>query len=136
MILNDIKALIADDDPFVSEMLAAILQSEGCAVQTAGDGCEAYNKFLADPDINIIISDMNMPAMNGLQLLRKLRDENVNVPIVILTGDDEIAAAIEAVKEGANDYLLKDENIQDTVIPSVKKVLEEYKLKQHYNNRG
>jgi two-component system response regulator AtoC len=131
MSLNDIRALIADDDPFVSEMLAEILQSEGCTVQTAADGCEAYNKFLAGPDINIIISDMNMPVMNGLQLIRKLRDENVDVPIVILTGDNEISAAIEAIKKGANDYILKDENLQDTVIPSVKRVLEEYKLKQH-----
>ena len=136
MSLNDIRVLVADDDPFVSEMLAEILQSEGCAVQTAGDGCEAYNKFLADPDIDIIISDMNMPGMNGLQLIRKLRDENVDVPIVILTGDNEISAAIEAIKKGANDYILKDENIQDMVIPSVEKVLEEYKLKQHHIAAG
>ena len=131
MSLNDVRALIADDDPFVSEMLAEILQAEGCAVQTAGDGCEAYNKFLADPGINIIISDMNMPGMDGLQLLGKLREENVDVPVVILTGDNEISAVIEAIKKGASDYILKDENIQDTVIPSVRKVLEEYKLKQH-----
>ena len=135
MSLNNIRALIVDDDPFVSEMLAEILQSEGCSVQTAGDGGEAYNKFNADPDINIIISDMNMPGMNGMQLIRKLRDENTDVPIVILTGDNEISAAIEAIKKGANDYILKDENIQDTVIPSVKKALEEYKLKQ-YNSSG
>ena len=135
MSLNDVRALIADDDPFVSEMLAEILQSEGCAVQTAGDGCEAYDKFLADPDIDIIISDMNMPGMNGLQLIGKLRDANIDVPIVILTGNNEISAAIEAIKKGANDYILKDENIQDTVIPSVNKVLEEYKLKQ-YNSSG
>lgn len=134
MSLNDIRALVADDDPFVSEMLAEILQSEGCAVQTAGDGCEAYNKFLADPNIDIIISDMNMPGMNGLQLIRRLRDENVDVPIVILTGDNEISAAIEAIKKGANDYILKDENIQDMVIPSVRKILEEYKLKQHHSS--
>lgn len=131
---NDIRVLIADDDPFVSELLSEILQSEGCAVQTAGDGCEAYNKFLADPDINVIISDMNMPCMNGLQLTRKLREENIDVPIIILTGDTEIASAIEAIKGGANDYILKDENIQDTVTPSVKKVLEEYNLKQHNSN--
>ncbi|MFZ2196357.1 MAG: response regulator [Thermodesulfovibrionales bacterium] len=131
---NDIRVLIADDDPFVSELLSEILQSEGCAVQTAGDGCEAYNKFLADPDINVIISDMNMPCMNGLQLTRKLREENINVPIIILTGDTEIASAIEAIKRGANDYILKDENIQDTVTPAVKKVLEEYNLKQHNSN--
>jgi DNA-binding NtrC family response regulator len=131
---NDIRVLIADDDPFVSELLSEILQSEGCAVQTAGDGCEAYNKFLADPDINVIISDMNMPCMNGLQLTMKLREENVEVPIIILTGDAEISSAIEAIKKGANDYILKDENIQDTVTPSVKKVLEEYELKQHNIN--
>jgi len=135
MSLNDIRALIADDDPFVSEMLAEILQAEGCAVQTAGDGCEAYNKFHAAPDINVIISDMNMPCMNGLQLTWKLREEDIDVPIIILTGDTEMSSAIEAIKKGANDYILKDENIQDTVAPSVKKVLAEYRLKQH-NIRG
>lgn len=131
MSLQDIRALIADDDPFVGEMLAEILQSEGCAVELAKDGCEAYNKFFSGPYINIIVSDMNMPGMSGLQLLRKLRDENVDVPIIILTGDNEISAAIEAIKKGASDYIVKDENIQDTLIPSVMKVLEEHKLDRH-----
>ena len=130
MSLNNIRALIVDDDPFVSEMLAEILQSEGCAVETAGDGGEAYDKFHADPDFTIVISDMNMPRMNGMQLVRKLRDEKVDVPIVILTGNNEISAAIEAIKNGASDYILKDENIQETVVPSVKKVLEEHRLRQ------
>lgn len=100
MALRNKKALIVDDDPFVSELLAEILASEGCAVDTAGDGNEAYNKFHADPDISVVISDLNMPGMDGLQLLRKLRDENVGVPFVMLTGNNEISSAKEAIKKG------------------------------------
>jgi DNA-binding NtrC family response regulator len=120
-----------DDDPFVSEMLAEILQSEGCAVETAGNGSEAYNKFMTDPHINIVISDMQMPGMDGLQLIKKLREVGADVPIVILTGNNEISIAVEAMKNGASDYIQKDENIQDTVLPLVKKVLEKHHLKRH-----
>ena len=130
MALRNKKALITDDDPFVSELLAEILASEGCAVETAGDGNEAYDKFHADPHIDIVISDLNMPGMDGLQLLRKLRGENVRVPFVMLTGNNEISAAIEALRNGADDYIVKDENIQDTIVPSVKNVLAEHEFKQ------
>lgn len=128
MLLHDIKALIVDDDPFVSEMLAEILRSEGCTVETAGDGSEAYSKFLADPNIHIVISDMHMPVMNGLQLIKKLREASTDVPVVILTG---MAAAPEAVNKGASDYLLKDEHLQDTVVLMVRKVLEKHQLKRN-----
>ena len=64
---------------------------------------------------------MNMPEMDGLELIKKLRQGGSDVPIIILTGNNEISVAIDAINSGANDYLLKDENIQDTSYPVRKK---------------
>lgn len=130
MTLENIKILIVDDDPFVRDMLATILQSGEYTVETAEDGFAALKKYRGGSGIALIISDMNMPEMSGLELIKKLRQGGSEVPIIILTGNNEIAVAINAMNSGANDYLLKDENIQDTVILSVEKVLEKDQLKK------
>lgn len=124
---ND-KLLVVDDDPFVREMLAEVLQTADYSVTTAESGADALQRYCADPAIRLIISDMNMPRMNGLELLRELRSRQLEVPVIILTGNDEVSVAIESMKSGANDYLLKDENIQDLVLVSVEKVLEKQRL--------
>lgn len=80
--------------------------------------------------MGLIISDMNMPVMTGIELIREVRKDNEDVPIIILTGNNEISVAIEAIHSGASDYLIKDENIQDTFILSVNRVLEKYYLKK------
>jgi len=128
--LKTIKILVVDDDPFVIDMLAVILESSDYSIDTAVNGIEALQKYSADSDIGLIVSDMNMPEMNGLELIKELRNNNADVPIIILTGNDEVAVAIEAMNCGANDYLVKDENIQDTILLSVGKVLEKHELKK------
>ena len=127
---QNIKMLVVDDDPFVRDMLGMILQSNEYEVDTAGNGSEALNKIDADKSFNLVISDMNMPEMTGLELLKKLRDNSNDVPVIILTGNNEISVAIEAMNSGANDYLIKDENIQDTIVMSVQKVIEKHELKK------
>jgi len=122
------RILIVDDDPFVADMLSLILDGDGYPVETAGNGREALKIHAARPDIGLIISDMNMPEMNGLELIRELRDKGEDTPIIILTGNSEISVAIQALKNGASDYLLKDENIQDTISVSVARVLEKHRL--------
>ncbi|MEK7373782.1 MAG: SpoIIE family protein phosphatase [Thermodesulfobacteriota bacterium] len=130
MVSEKIKVLVVDDDSFIRDVLAAILQAEDYAVDTAEDGVEAFAKYTADPGIGLVISDMNMPQMGGMELLNKLRDMGGDVPVIILTGNNEISVAINALKRGANDYLLKDENIQETVSISVSRVLEKHELKK------
>lgn len=127
---KETKVLVVDDDPFVRDMLAMILQANEYIVETAGNGTEALDKYKAAPDIDLIISDMNMPEMGGLELIREIRKAGSEVPIIILTGNNEISVAIEAMNSGASDYLLKDENIQDTVLISAGKVLEKHELKR------
>lgn len=124
------KVLVVDDDSFIRDVLADILQTGSYAVDTAEDGAEAFAKYTADPGIGLVISDMNMPKMGGMELLSKLREKGDDVPIIILTGNNEISVAINALNHGANDYLLKDENIQETVSISVSRVLEKHELKK------
>jgi len=130
MASEKIKILVADDDAFIRDVLAAILQAGEYIVDTAEDGAEAFAKYCADPGIGLVISDMNMPKMNGLDLIGRLRGMNSDVPVIILTGNNEISIAINALNSGASDYLLKDENIQDAVSISVTRVLEKYELKK------
>ena len=122
--------LVVDDDPFVREMLSMILESGGYALATAENGADAFKQCTEGTRTDLIISDMNMPEMNGLELIHKLRESNIDTPLIILTGNNEISVAVDALKSGATDYLLKDENIQDTVILSVEKSLEKYRLKK------
>lgn len=122
------KVLVADDDAFVADLLAMILHSSGYSVDTAENGRQAWEKFNQGKDYQLIISDMNMPEMSGLELITEIRSCGADVPIVILTGNNEISVAIQAIKEGANDYLLKDENIQETILIAVEKVLKKHQL--------
>ena len=126
---NKCKILVVDDDSFVTMMLTQILEENGHPALNAADGVQALREFTRHPEIGMIISDMNMPVMNGLDLIKNLRSNAVGLPIIILTANNEISVALEAIQSGASDYLLKDENIQDTLMVSVDKVLEKHNLK-------
>lgn len=116
------KILLVDDDPFVGEMIAMVLRSQDYEVETAENGAEALDKFNARGDIGLVISDMNMPGMDGLELFRLLRQTGTKVPFILLTGDD---ASGRLADSGVDLYLLKDENIQETVVDAVEKFLGE-----------
>lgn len=117
------KILVVDDDPFIREVLAAILEEEGYGLDTAEDGVEALEKFSADPAVGLIVSDMNMPRMGGLELIGKIRESGRGVPVILLTGASDTADGGAAIGGGASDYLLKDENIQDVISATVARVL-------------
>ncbi len=124
-----IKVLVVDDDSFVRDILADILESSGYQVVTAENGQEGINLINSEPDLDVVISDINMPVLDGLGLIRQLRtEEKSEIPIIVLSGNNEVAVAIEAINLGANDYLLKDENLQDTVLLSIEQVLEKKRI--------
>ena len=126
------KILVVDDDAFVRDMLGFILESSGYDVETAENGVEALLKYRQGSEVSLIISDMDMPEMDGLTLIREVRKLGADpeTPIIILTGNSEIKIAVEAINNGASKYLLKDENIQDTVLICVEKSLEKYWLQK------
>ncbi len=125
-----IKVLIVDDDLFFRKMLPKKLSSKGFKFDTAENGLQALEKLKENPDIELIISDMAMPGMNGLELIKNIRGSGKGVPFIFLTASDQLNVAIEAMTCGASDYLLKDENILRTLSISVDKVLEKHQLKK------
>ena len=118
------KILVVDDDPFVRKMLSDILQNEGYRTATAVNGVEARDAVHDQGDLDLVITDVNMPVMGGLRFVEEIRRTGSDLPIIILTVVDEVSVAVQALKTGADEYLLKEENIRDTVLIAVKKVLE------------
>jgi len=126
---KSLSILVVDDDGFVRDMLQDILLSGGHRVAIAVDGQDALRLLNADAGVDLVISDMDMPVMSGLELLRTLRENGSPTPIIFLTGNQELRVAIEALKKGANDYILKDEHIEDTVAISIANVMALHRLK-------
>lgn len=98
--------LIVDDDPHVLEVLYARLQSAGYTVLKAGNGQDAL-VLLKSNRIDLMVSDMKMPGMGGMELLARARTKQPGLPIVFLTAYGTIPDAVKAVKAGAVDYFAK-----------------------------
>lgn len=125
-----LNMLVVDDDPFVRAMLEDILELGGHSVRTAKNGQEGIEYYFDNSDIDLIISDMNMPNMNGIEFTKYIRKRDRDIPIIILTVNKEINIALKAIREGANDYILKDENVSDTILFSIQKVMERHLLEK------
>lgn len=100
------KALIIDDDPAVRRSLAAYLEDVDFTVLKAKDGEEGL-VLLNQEHPNIVLCDMYMPGLNGLQVLSKVHAEFPDIPIIMISGASTIADVVEALRLGAWDYLLK-----------------------------
>ena len=124
------KILIVDDDPLIRDVLLDILEAEQYIVHTAENGKTAFEKCSQPSTFDLIVSDINMPVMGGLELIEKLRGSRIEIPIIVLSGNNEISTALSAIKMGASDYLLKDENIQDTIVLAVDRALEKQRILQ------
>lgn len=123
------KVLVVDDDALIREFVSDILLASGkYEVVSVANGRDALELYRQSADIGLILSDVNMPVMDGLSLIKELRHDGADVPIVMFTGNNEISIAIEAINSGANDYLVKDANIQDTVVLAVDKALEKKRI--------
>ncbi len=123
------KILIVDDDVFVREMLSSILETSGYNVVMAENGLQALEKCIADSTIDLIVSDVNMPEMDGIQLIKAIRKQGLDVPIIMVTGVSSISVAVDALSSGAIDYVLKDEGIEETINITVKRALAKHQLK-------
>ena len=123
--------LISEDDEFTRMMLRSVLEDENYRIQEAEDGQDALEKINADDGhITLLVTDLDMPRMNGLELLKALRQSGKSLPVIILTGNNDVTTALQAIREGACDYLLKDEHIDETVVIAVRRVLEQEVIKQ------
>jgi DNA-binding NtrC family response regulator len=104
--------LLVDDEPDMRDALTAALRREGLCIYTAANGVEALEKVQGQ-SFDLIITDVRMPRMGGLALLQELRRTSVAIPVVMMTGYGRIEDAVEAMKAGAFDYLLKPFSLED-----------------------
>jgi DNA-binding NtrC family response regulator len=116
------KILVVDDDINVLETLRDILLIRGYDVEIALNGKQAVDFLKSAPGINLIITDVMMPEMDGLELLRQVRLLRKEIPVVILTAYPTVDGVIHAIEEGASDYLLKPFNM-DELLETVKEAL-------------
>lgn len=113
------KVLLVDDDDSFRELINYQLSEKGYHVLTAKGGLEALDLFIRfKPDV--IISDINMPEMNGLQFLKRVREISKETIFIIMTGGGTVKSAVEAMRMGAWDYIEKpfsleslERNIED-----------------------
>lgn len=115
------SVLIVDDDFNITETIGECLESFNYNLQVASSGEEAINK-IADPSIALVLLDINLPDISGLEVLTTLKQKNSAVPIVIMTGFVSTDAAIEAMKKGAYEFITKPFDL-NKLIGIVNKVL-------------
>lgn len=123
------RILIVDNDPIVAESLADLLADEGYDVTTAGDGREALDLLAAANGRapGIVITDLNMPRVDGFELLRRLRKDHSSIVPIVITGFGKIESAVEAIKLGAADYLTKP-LVNDDLRLAVRKAVNQHTL--------
>ena len=120
--------LIVDDDPIVAESLAALLKRNGHTVATAHNGSEAMAMIrdAAEP-YQLVLSDVNMPHADGIDLLQRIHKDHPQTVVVMITGYGSIESAVRALKLGAFDYLTKP-IIDEEVLAAVNKGLAQHHL--------
>ncbi len=100
------RLLLAEDEKELSNALKEILKIKGYQIDTAGDGAEAYEQVLTQSYDGIIL-DIMMPKMSGLEVLEKMRAQNIVTPVLLLTAKAELEDRVEGLNLGADDYLAK-----------------------------
>jgi DNA-binding NtrC family response regulator len=106
------KLLIADDEAAITAGLGAILEDEGYEVEVVGDGQTALDR-LATESFGVVLADLQMPKLDGLGLLKELQARSIPTSCIIVTGQGTIGSAVEAMREGAYDYIQKPLNAEN-----------------------
>jgi DNA-binding response OmpR family regulator len=109
------KILVVEDDKNIRKLIAGYLKNENYSVVEAVDGEEAMEKFLGE-FFDMIITDIMMPKMNGVELCAKIRQENKDIPIFMLTAKGEFEDKKEGFKSGADDYMVKPIDMDEMML--------------------
>ena len=116
------RILVVDDEVNMQVVLRAMLKKEGYEVRTALDGREAL-KVLADDAIDVVVTDLKMPNLDGMGLLERVAAEYPTVPVIMITAHGTVATAVDALKKGAFDYITKpfeQDELKNVVLKAIK----------------
>lgn len=130
---NSTRILIADDEPLFLRTTAELLRKEGFHCTTAPSGSAALEKLSQD-SFDLVLSDLNMPGNMKLELLREGRSNWPDIPLIVVTGAPSLPTAIESVRLGITDYLLKPVKFEDLLF-SIRRAIAHSTPRRHLANR-
>src|SRR5436190_8669053 len=113
--MNMANILIIDDEKSIRKTLTEILSYEGYKIDEAGDGEEGWKKFSEKP-YDVVLCDIKMPKMDGIEFLDKAKEFNPDIPVIMISGHGNIDTAVDAVKKGAFDYISKPPDLNRLLI--------------------
>lgn len=122
--------LLVNDEAGIRNVLQNNLQRAGYRVVTVADGVEAVSLLNGGAPVNLILSDQNLPQMDGLELLNHAKRLRPLVPLIMVTVYGSIEDALSAMKQGAFDYLCKPCQVDKMLLP-IEKALQRYRLSEH-----
>lgn len=126
---GDEKIMLVDDEPEILEMLEGLLKSEGYTVRCAQSGDDAIRRFKEEA-VDVVVTDLRMPGMDGLEVLRSIKAIDSSVEVIVLTGHASIDTAISALKsDGAYDFLTKPLDQLDDFLVTLEKAIAHRNLK-------
>ena len=121
------RILIVDDEARMAESIKDYFQPEGLESDLASNGGQA-RRLLEEKPYDALVSDLRMPGMDGMQLLRWVKDEGPEIPVIMISAHGDIRDAVEAMREGAYDYLVKPFD-PDELLLKVRKAVENRRLR-------
>jgi DNA-binding NtrC family response regulator len=127
------RVLVVDDDPAVLMAVSRILSRGGCDIVQRDDGRGALQAVESD-NIDVAVLDVMLPHVTGLEILKEIRNKKPHMAVVMMTASGSIETAVEAVKSGAFDYLMKPFDSLDKVVITVRRAYEHYQLIRQNRN--
>ncbi len=127
-----VRVLVVDDEAGARAALKSLLETQGYAVDQAADGAAALERLVELPP-DVIVTDLDMPVMNGMQFLGALREHGQDVPVIVVTSMTELSAAVAAMRAGATDYLTKPVDF-DALLLAIERTLEQRDIRIENEN--
>jgi CheY-like chemotaxis protein len=128
--MEPVGVMVVDDEEAIRRTLRRHLERSGYSVRTAADGQEALAEFTRTP-ADVLVTDLNMPRMGGLELLRRVRQHCPRVISVVLTGYGSLDSAVEAIRQGCDEYLLKPVHDLGLLSASIERCLKRRRVLNH-----
>ena len=110
---DQLRLLLVDDEPKLTDFLKMELEVEGYEVEVAADGASGLIALRREPGPDLVLLDWNLPDFTGLDICRRIRATGMTVPVLMLTGYDEVKDKVEALDAGVDDYLVKPFSIDE-----------------------
>jgi DNA-binding NtrC family response regulator len=116
------RILVVDDERGMCEFLHFLLEGEGYEVDEAHSGVDALEK-VQSAQFDLVLADIKMPGIDGLEMLRRIRESDEGIVVIVMTGYSSLETAIKAIKYDASDYLTKPFDDPDAVLTAVERGL-------------